>query len=311
VLFRSIEQGNYNFTWEEFIKKDFSIRNGSTVTFRGDPYSASLNIVAAYSLNADISSLGESLGEEAGRQNIPVDAVVNISGSIEHPDIKSSIELPNSGDDIKRKVNSLIYTQDDVTRQLFYLLLFGRFDPPDHVTVSNSGSTQLAAVVSSTLSSQLNTILKQLSDKIDIGTNIYSGNNGGVAEMEVGLNISTKIFDDRLILKSNLGYRDNIYAPTNFIGDFDAEYKLTKSGEFRLKGYSHYNDNSLYYGRSGLTTQGLGIMFTKDFGVFSELFRRRSYIDSGRTLGRRIPVLQSDSLRRDALAPVELKDTIK
>jgi len=299
----TIEQGSYNFTWEELVKKDFSIRNGSTVSFSGDPYAALLNINAVYSLNADISSLAENLGEESGRQNVPVDAVVNITGSIEYPDIKSSIELPNSGEDVKRKVNSLIYTQDDMTRQLFYLLVFGRFDPPDHVTVSNSSSSQLAAVVSSTLSSQLNTILGQVSDKVRIGTNIYSGNSGGVSDMEVALNISTQMFDDRLILKSNLGYRDNIYANTNFIGDFDAEYKLTRSGEFRLKGYSHYNDNSIYYGRSGLTTQGLGIMFTKDFGLFPELFGKRNPLEGTPSS------TQPDSLRRNI--PGQPKDTIR
>ncbi len=295
-----IEQGNYNFTWEEFIKKDFTIRSGSTVTFRGDPYAAQLNIYASYSLSADISSLDENLGKEMNRQNIPVDAIVHISGNIEHPDITSSIELPTASEDVKRKVNSLIYTQDDVTKQLFYLLLFGRFNPPDHVTVSNSNSAQLALVVSS-LSSQLNSILGQLSDKFSIGTNIYSGNTGGVQDLEVGLNISTQMFNNRLILKSNLGYRDNIYTQTNFIGDFDAEYKLTKSGDFRLKGYSHYNDNSLYYGRSGLTTQGLGVMFTKDFGIFSDLFKRKTVADTintNLTPNVRSSVLQStDSVK--------------
>lgn len=270
----SIDNGNYSFNWEEIIKKDFSIRNGSTVSFRGDPYDALLDVTAVYSLTADISSLEYSLGEESGRQNVPVDVVIHIAGNLEHPDITPSIELPSSGDDIRRKVNSLIYTQNDMTKQVFYLLLFSQFNSPDQVSVSNSNSAQLASVVSSTLSSQLNSFLSQVSNRINIGTSIQSKNRGGFQDLEVGLNISTKMFDDRVIFKSNLGYRDNMYQSNNFIGDFDLEYKLTRSGDIRLKAYSHYNDNSIYYGRSGLTTQGIGIMYTKDFSRLSELLRQ-------------------------------------
>ena len=271
----SIQQGNYNFTWEEVIKKDFTIRNGSTVSFQGDPNDATINVTAVHSLSADISSLESSLNEESGRQNVPVEVVIHLSGKLEHPEITPSIELPNSGDDVRRKVNGLIYTQNDITKQVFYLLLFGQFDAIDQVSVSNSNSAQLTSVVSSTLSSQLNTFLSQITNKVNIGTSIQSKNRGGFQDLEVGLNISTKIFDDRVILKSNLGYRDNVYQSNNFIGDFDLEYKLSRSGDIRLKGYSHYNDNSLYYGRSGLTTQGVGIMYTKDFTRLPELLRRQ------------------------------------
>jgi len=287
-----IEEGHYSFSWEDVIRKDFIIKKGGSVVFDGDPYNALLNIEAVHSLYANISSLGEGLGEDAGRQKVPVDAVINITGSIKQPDIQSSIELPSSGEDVRRKVAGLIHSQDDVNRQLFYLLLFGTFDPLESVTVPNPGSAQLASVVSSTLTSQLNTILKQLSDKVSIQTNVYSGNISGIPSMEAGVLISMPIFNDRLILKSNVGYRDNIYTTTNFIGDFDAEYKLTKSGEIRLKGYSHYNENSIYYGRTGLTTQGLGIMFTKDFNLFPELFGKKAATEQQTTV-------QSDTIKID------------
>ena len=56
----------------------------------------------------------------------------------------------------------------------------------------------------------------------------------------------------------------------NFIGDFDIEYLLTKSGNFRLRAYNRYNDQN-YYIRNSLTTQGVGIVFKHDF---DRLFRR-------------------------------------
>ena len=61
------------------------------------------------------------------------------------------------------------------------------------------------------------------------------------------------------------------------IGDFDHEFLLNKSGNIRLKAYNHYNDKN-YYVKSALTTQGVGIMYRKEFNKWSEWFswlRRR------------------------------------
>lgn len=41
----------------------------------------------------------------------------------------------------------------------------------------------------------------------------------------------------------------------DFVGEFDLEYKLTPSGEIRLKAYNHANDMYKYLNRA-LTTQG-------------------------------------------------------
>jgi hypothetical protein len=58
-------------------------------------------------------------------------------------------------------------------------------------------------------------------------------------------------------------------ANTNFVGDFDAEWLINRSGDIRLKAYNETNDR--YYTRTNLTTQGVGIMFRKDFDRWSDL----------------------------------------
>ena len=79
-----------------------------------------------------------------------------------------------------------------------------------------------------------------------------------------------------------MGYHDNPFLAGKYIGEFDLEYKLNKSGTLRLKGYSHYN--SMYqYVRQSLTTQGLGFMFQRRFDSLSDLFarwRRKPKMDS-------------------------------
>ena len=81
----------------------------------------------------------------------------------------------------------------------------------------------------------------------------------------VNLSVSEPMmFDNRLIINGNLGYRDRSVSQSTFIGDFDLEYLLNRSGTLRLKAYNHFNDAS-YYLKSALTTQGLGIIYRKDF----------------------------------------------
>ena len=62
---------------------------------------------------------------------------------------------------------------------------------------------------------------------------------------------------------------------STFIGDFDLEYLLNKSGTIRLKAYNHYNDRN-YYIKSALTTQGVGILLRHDFDRWGNIFKKKS-----------------------------------
>ncbi|MDE6277703.1 MAG: translocation/assembly module TamB, partial [Muribaculaceae bacterium] len=53
----------------------------------------------------------------------------------------------------------------------------------------------------------------------------------------------------------------------------DIEYLLNKRGSLRLKAYNRYNDQN-YYLRTAQTTQGVGIMFRKDFDNLFSFFHR-------------------------------------
>lgn len=81
--------------------------------------------------------------------------------------------------------------------------------------------------------------------------------------MEVEGILSGQLLNNRLLVNGNFGYRDNPMANTNFIGDFEAEWLINRSGDIRLKAYNETNDR--YYTKTNLTTQGVGIMYKKDF----------------------------------------------
>ena len=159
-----------------------------------------------------------------------------------------------------------------MNRQIIYLLALNRFYTPDFMNMGQTRNNELVSVASSTLSSQLGNILGQLSDNWNISPNFRS-EKGDFSDMEVDLALSSQLLNNRLIFNGNFGYRDNTMNNNTFIGDFDLEYLLNKSGTIRLKAYNHYNDQN-YYIKSALTTQGVGIMLRHDFNNWVDLFRR-------------------------------------
>ena len=129
----------------------------------------------------------------------------------------------------------------------------------------------MSSVLSSTLSGQLNNALSQVfeTNNWNIGTNLSTGDKGWT-DMEVEGILSGQLLNNRLLINGNFGYRDNPMANTNFVGDFEAEWLITRSGDIRLKAYNETNDR--YYTKTNLTTQGVGIMYKKDFNKWSDLY---------------------------------------
>lgn len=262
----TLEKGSYNFTLQDVIIKDFSIKEGSAITFHGDPMNANLNITAAYSLNANLTDLDQSFAQDKdmNRTNVPVSAILKVNGDISQPNIGFDLEFPTLTQDAYRKVRSIVSTEDMMNRQIIYLLALNRFYTPDYMG-NTSKNNEFASVASSTISSQLSNILGQISDNWSIAPN-FRTNKGDFSDMEVDVALSSTLLNNRLLFNGNFGYRDKSANNnnSNFIGDFDLEYLLTKNGNIRLKAYNHYNDQN-YYIKSALTTQGVGVVFKRDF----------------------------------------------
>ena len=274
----TVDKGNYNFSLQDLITKDFTIKTGSNISFVGAPKDANLNIEAYYALTANLEDLDESFATEQdlNRTTIPVRAMLYLTGNLQQPDFRFDLDFPTVTQDIDRRIRSIISSEDMINRQIIYLLALNKFYTPDYMNVGQTHNNELASVASSALSSQLNNLLGQINENINIGTNLRS-DKGDFSDVEVEVALSSQLLNNRLIINGNIGYRDNAVNNNTFIGDFDLEYLLNKSGNIRLKAYNHYNDKN-YYVKSALTTQGVGIMYRKEFNKWSEWFswlRRR------------------------------------
>lgn len=270
----TLDRGSYNFTLQDIIIKDFTIRQGSTIAFQGDPYSAQLDIKAIYSVNANLSDLDESflLDKDLNRTNVPVHAMLLVTGDMRQPDIDFDLEFPTLTQDTYRKVRSIISTREMMNRQIIYLLALNRFYTPDYMASTTKGN-ELFSVASSTISSQLSSMLGKLSEDWSIAPNLRS-DRGDFSDVEVDLALSSRLLNNRLLFNGNFGYRDKTLNTNQFIGDFDIEYLLNPKGTWRLKAYNRYNDQN-YYVRTAQTTQGIGVVFKRDFDDFFRFLRRK------------------------------------
>lgn len=265
-----ISQGIYKFSLQEVIRKDFTIKDGSYINFNGPPLDATLDIRASYLVSsASLNDLVPNAGNYVDQTNIKVNCIMDLTGQLTSPSLKLSIELPNERDEVQALIRNYIPTEEQMNMQILYLLGIGKFYTPENVDATGN-SNMMSSVLSSTLSGQLNNALSHIidSNNWNIGTNFSTGEKGWT-DMEFETMLSGQLLSNRLLINGNFGYRDNPIANTNFVGDFQAEWLVNRSGDIRLKAYNETNDR--YYTKTNLTTQGIGIVFKKDFNKWNEL----------------------------------------
>jgi hypothetical protein len=267
-----ISEGSYDFSMQGAMRKRFEVGESSSISFDGDPMSnCNMNINATYQTTASLTDLLESsVLESVKNSTVKTLCVARITGPLMSPTVKFDIQLPDADDEVQRMVKAAINTEDMMSQQMVFLLLFGKFFNPQVTPNGASYSTQLAAsFATATISSQLNYWLSQISNNVNLGLNYSENSVDASNNRQITANISTQFFNNRLLLNGNVGYR-NQYGTEDFIGDFDLEYKLIESGRLRLKAYNKTNDR-LY--STALYTQGLGIMYREDFDTWNNLFK--------------------------------------
>ena len=268
-----VDRGTYRLSLQDVIRKEFRFQQGGTIVFGGDPMKGSLDLQAIYTVPS-VSLNDLAVGNNFSSGNVRVNCLMNIGGRAEQPLVTFDFDIPNVNEDEKQMVRSLISTDEERNMQVIYLLGIGRFYTQDLGVGQNQANAAVQSLLSSTISGQLNNALSTIigNSNWNFGTNLSTGTNGW-NEVDVEGMLSGRLLNNRLLINGTFGYRDKPLANTNFIGDFDVQWLLTKSGNIRMKAYSETNDR--YFTKTALTTQGIGIQVSKDFNNLGELFHIR------------------------------------
>ena len=262
----NIQQGSLDFTVGNVIHRQFTIAEGGTIAWSGNPMTPQLNVTAKYRVTASLKDLfGSEISQLATtRTSVPVNTCLTMTGNLMQPTLRFGIELPQSDESIQSQVQSIINTDEMLMRQVVYLLVFGRFFTPEYMSNSQqyAGLNDTYSLLSSTITGQINSWLSKLTNVFTMGVNIRTDGEGADASQEYEAQFQLQPVD-RLVINGNVGYRYNDIANQPFFGDLDVEVMLTEDGKLRLKGYTHTVDK--YSLRQANTIQGVGFIWKHDF----------------------------------------------
>ncbi|MBC7937646.1 MAG: translocation/assembly module TamB domain-containing protein [Rhizobacter sp.] len=301
-----LEKGHYNFSYQ-FLSRKFDLVKGSSIQFAGAPMDARINITATYTIETDSRGLlGNEITSTSGisnllNQKVPYNVVMNLTGVLTRPQIKFSITLPdgtaNVNSDLKTtidgKLAQLSSDEAAMNKQVFSLLLFGRFAGEQSSDFFKGNGTDFSDIarqsVSQFLSSALDNIAGDLIKGVDIdlALNTYEDFNttGSQQRTDLNLALSKKFLNDRLTITvgKNFGLQGqdaeskaNAASGSQYIPDFSADYQLSKDGRYRIRGYRKNAYEAVLDGY--VIESGVSFVVTLDYEKFRELFQRRKKV---------------------------------
>lgn len=276
-----IQRGNYRLYMQDLIYKDLTLQEGSSIEFNGAPFDANIHLICHHLVNAVPLSDLTATTAYAANNKVKVNCILDITGKLGNMAFSFDIDVPNVSDEIKQLIHSMINSEEEMNTQIIYLLALGRFYPSalSESSSENASSSAVNSIVSSTLSGQLNNIIGNLigsDSNWTFGTGIITGERGW-KDLDVEGTLSGKLFDDRLLINGNFGYRDNTLTNTGtIIGDFEVRWRIGKEGgNTYLKAYNLTNDR--YFTKSTLNTQGVGFSYIRDFENWKNLFQKTKW----------------------------------
>jgi len=272
-----IESGNFDFTAQEIINKKFSIRQGGTIRWTGNPTTAQINLKAIYALRASLSDLYTAANREAPNteERVLTEVEMGLTGLLLKPDIKLDIFFP-SNPAIKEEMQS--YFNDDNNRNLQALSLIIRrsFAPG---TGKEDLGKQLTSGVASTatelLFNQFNNVLSSLNlDFVDINIRSLSEANA-----------SFRFFNNRVILNAGIVDRRSTndlspigFASNNVGGEVELLALIKKDGTLvgKLANKPPTQQNNFF--NTGLSQNNnvtsFGLIYSQQFDSFKEFLQR-------------------------------------
>jgi hypothetical protein len=274
----TVEKGDYLFTLQDVINKRFTIEQGGTITWSGDPYNAILNINAVYKLKASLYDLLVDYANIYQSQRIPVECKIILTEELSNPNIDFAIDFPTVEDRLVEEVKQYFNTPEEMNKQILSLVVLGKFYTPEYLrgTYEAQNPNLIGTTASELFSNQLSNWLSQISNNVDIGLNYRPGNQ--ITNDEIELALSTQMFNDRVTINGNIGNNNNPNTSNNsqLVGDFDVNVKLIPNGKIRFKAYNRSNNNLIY--ETAPYTQGIGFTFTEEYNTFNDLLDKMKAI---------------------------------
>lgn len=289
----NLDEGSYLVSLESVVKRKFDILPGSTIIWNGDPLEAEISINASYSVRAapyDLVTVQmdqmSDTEKSTYKQRYPFLVMLKLRGEILHPEISFEIQLPPQekgilGGSVNQKLSLLNEDPSALNKQVFALLVLGRFVQENPLQTESGGtSTLIRSTVGNFLSAQLNKLSSKFVPGVELNFDIqsYDDYTTGQAQgrTQVGIGIKKQLFKERLSVQvgGNVdveGEKAKQNSASDITSDVTIEYKLTEDGRYRLKGFRHNQYEGAIEGQ--LVETGAGVSFVHDFNRWKYFFK--------------------------------------
>jgi hypothetical protein len=267
--------------------------------------------------NVSFSPLvNNSLNLDASYAKIREDVyvVTTLTGDLFKPSFKFQLQFPpnskvNSDFSIFTSIQQIEKNENEINRQVTYLIVFNSFAPPESPTqtASSGGSggfttaineftystiTSLSGLFFNEINKKLNFELSKIlgTDKISInfGGALYnrnlldqqSCNSFNINQSNLTVNVPISMFKDRFIvtLGSTLDVplQSTIQQNVQFLPDVTAEWLINQSGTIRASFFYRQNLDYLTTSSTGAARtkrSGASIAYRKEFDTIGEFFK--------------------------------------
>lgn len=292
-----LKQGSYQLNYN-LIKRRFDIKEGSTITFSGDPLDANADITAVYVANVAPYDLVERQVTQPDqlnfyKQRLPFDVELKMKGELMKPEISFDIVLPEekkyrvSADVttlVQGKLNDLRNNPSELNKQVFALLILNRFIADNPFESGTGGGAEFMARQSASrfISEQLNKFAGDLINGLELNLDLESSEDytTGQRRNKTDLNVSAskRLFDDRLTITvgNNFeleGQTQTTNQNTSLVpGNLAADYQLSSDGRYMTRIYRRNELEDIIQGF--VVETGVSFIITVEYNRFRSLFRK-------------------------------------
>ncbi len=272
-----ITTGKFEFTAKNFISKNFTVSQGGTIRWTGNPSNAEINLKALYEVRTSRAPLYTAAGLQSANTNqVLVQAELILTKSLLQPTIDFDFNFPTDPS-IKDDVATYLADANNRSQQAISIIVRRSFNSGNNGSLTNQVFSTASEAVSEFAFNKLNSLIAQSNVK-NFDLNIRSINEA---------NASFRFFNNRLSfsgsLYTNTGSND-IFNNNNttlfnskLTKDFETLYQIRKDGNLTAR-YSYRVLNSTTLNSITTTLQpeyvsGIGLVYQRDFDTFGEFIR--------------------------------------
>lgn len=257
--------GSYNLSFAGLVQKEFGIREGSTITWTGDPANAELDMTAVYTTETSLEDLlaayRDALTTEqlrAASTEQEVNVLLGIAGTIEAPELSFDIEVPalSSGGAniqlVEDVINQVKQNETELYKQVFGLIVLNRFIPTTGGFGSSEGGGLAGGInekidnsVSRLLSSQLSSLSEDYLGGVEINVGLQQADQtqqSTLADRDLNVELSKSLFNDRLTVSvggvTTLQTGQGGVSAGNsgeVMAQFEVLYRVDKAGNLNVR----------------------------------------------------------------------------